>query len=211
MDNPTDSKPDLNPIARAEAAAAELFATTGKHPGVREIREAAKVSQSAAIQGLREWQQISGEAAPAPLLPDTLQVRIEAIWQEAFTLATRNFNDERANLKNRIAALEAHEDGQAKQIDNLEKERDTAQHKVEELTNALTVCDTKAKEAERLTNVLIKDLRDRAEAAEQNAEAAAARFDAKLASLTPPSTPTNKPRATRKPTPKSEPLPQSTP
>ncbi|MCL1801231.1 MAG: DNA-binding protein [Promicromonosporaceae bacterium] len=189
------SQPVPNPdaIAKANHAIQELL-DSGTKPTLRAVRQSAGVAASAAAEAVREWNATQGERADAEAIPESLNVRFLAIWNEArreahtaFQATTKEFQAERAELHADIDALTAelatatqtateHETELAAALAELAAERDQHQTALAEIAQAQT-----ASASLRLENA---KLAATTETLEKQLAALQANFDALLAKIT---------------------------
>ncbi|MGJ3510150.1 DNA-binding protein [Enemella sp. A6] len=170
---------EKTPEQRADEAAEEL-AASGEAVTARAVRQRSGVRMTVAAEAARVWNERRQAEGAVPVVPETLVVRVEAIWREAYTAARAEFDTERAGWQTKLEAVEAERSSLTADIDQLEGERDQARTDAATAIEELGQYRSRADRAEASVEALQAELeRVRADAA-----AARERADAQAAAVT---------------------------
>ena len=137
--------PASDAISKAHAAIQDLL-DQGEKPTLRAVRNTASVATAAAAQALKEWKEAEGVPVEAETIPDILNVRFLAIWNEArkeaaqtHQAALKEFQLERAELHEEIDAL-------TEELSNTKTQVNDTQAKAEDANKQLAFANTEIEE-----------------------------------------------------------------
>ena len=131
----------MEPQRRA-AVAAKALAAEGKPVTNRTVRERAGVAMAVAAEAAREWSAHAVEQTQVPEAPESVRVRVAAIWREAYFAARDEFAAERDSLTGKLHVSDD-------EIESLTKDLTESEARIAELEAALKLALATAEQAAR--------------------------------------------------------------
>ncbi len=167
------------PAERAKAAAEQL-AAAGQAITARAVRQASGVKMSLAADVAREWNEARDQEVESPDVPPTIQLRVEAIWREAYTLARREFDAERAGWMARIETAGRELAELTTDLDDMQAQRDAAHQDAKRAAEVVDEARARIATAEAQTQAAtgeVERVREELRAAQQDAASQRTRAD----------------------------------
>jgi|GEM_PF-3067598 len=168
------------PIERARVAAEQL-AAAGQAVTARAVRQASGVKMAVAVDVARQWNEARNQEVDAPPVPEAVQLRIEGVWREAYSLAQDEFEAERTGWAAKIATLTRELGEVTADLDDMEEKARKSGEMVDEARTRIAQAEAQATAAavdvDRVTAEL-RAIQEQAATERTRADRAEARADA---------------------------------